>query len=83
MHREADSSSECTLKWSCSECGKQLATRASLQYHIKSQHSDERPWHCQYCAEGFMAKESLVAHERIHTGETPFKYVVMSGFFTV
>ena len=36
-------------------------------------HSKDRPFQCQTCNQGFAQKSHLTRHERIHTGDWPFK----------
>ena len=37
-------------------------------------HTEERPYTCLTCDETFIQKANLVVHERIHTGELPYKH---------
>jgi len=34
---------------------------------------DERRYKCSFCGKGFKRREHLINHERVHTGEKPFK----------
>ncbi|CAH0746873.1 unnamed protein product [Bemisia tabaci] len=61
----------------CKICRQVVNTKA-LKYHEMSKHSNKRPFQCSYCSEeskevGFMSFGLLKNHERLHTGQRPFK----------
>ncbi|XP_063984668.1 zinc finger protein 37-like [Diachasmimorpha longicaudata] len=59
-------------KVECDKCGKKLANKSSLRYHVKSMHTCERTHLCQFCGDAFISREARLIHERIHTGERPY-----------
>lgn len=66
------SGSQPDTKFQCEICNKQLSNRRTLDYHVRSYHTQERPYHCQYCTESFVSREGCLVHERHHTGEKPY-----------
>lgn len=60
---------ETTRSYGCHICGKKFGRRYDLQRHILC-HTDDRPWVCQHCQQGFRRKDALKVHlHRIHAGE--------------
>ncbi|XP_044758267.1 zinc finger protein 79-like [Coccinella septempunctata] len=66
---------------SCTECGKVLASAASLYVHLKS-HSSNKPYICGECGANFTRKYYLEVHQRTHTGERPFKCDICEKYFS-
>jgi len=56
---------ESEKRFKCSQCGKGCSSKANLQEHISSIHSDERPFVCQYlCGHACKSSGNLRKHER-------------------
>ncbi|XP_017464494.1 PREDICTED: zinc finger protein weckle-like isoform X1 [Rhagoletis zephyria] len=55
----------------CTECGKQLSTRATLNSHLLV-HSDKMPHKCDYCGRLFKRAKTLKNHLIAHTGLRPY-----------
>ena len=60
------------MKVACKFCGEEFLTTHQRRKHIQDVHTG-RTHVCQYCGKAFLGKVPLQAHERIHTGEKPFK----------
>ncbi|KAF2356889.1 Zinc finger C2H2-type [Trinorchestia longiramus] len=45
-------------------------------------HTNNFPYHCSTCGQGFLRNEGLVVHTRIHTGERPYVCVVCGKAYT-
>uniref|UniRef100_A0A8D8VYP7 Zinc finger protein 26 n=1 Tax=Cacopsylla melanoneura TaxID=428564 RepID=A0A8D8VYP7_9HEMI len=60
------------LKHKCEYCGKELASRASLQSHINHLHLNIKENVCSVCGKSFKDRYILRNHEQIHTGEKQF-----------
>ncbi|XP_064645289.1 uncharacterized protein LOC135498776 [Lineus longissimus] len=60
-----------TVNVRCDECGKDCKSKKRLRTH-KLIHQ-KMVQLCQYCGKGFVSKGKRLEHERIHTGEKPFK----------
>lgn len=37
-------------------------------------HDSKRPFECDICLKGFYVRSKLKEHERIHTGERPYRF---------
>lgn len=53
----------------CNICGKRLV---ALRYHMRTFHSDDRPFKCNVCGVSYKYKSNLESHARLHTGDRPF-----------
>ena len=56
--------------WSCSRCGKILASRAMSDLHLRSCGQKKGHW-CQECSKGYTTKQALVAHLKAKHGPAP------------
>ena len=56
--------------WSCSRCGKILASRAMSDLHLRSCGQEKGHW-CQECSKGYTTKQALVAHLKAKHGPAP------------
>lgn len=58
----------------CPHCEKKLSTRSTLIVHVKTVHSNHRPYHCQYCDLSFKQMAHLKDHSlSIHQKECKVK----------
>lgn len=55
--------------YKCTTCDKLYDKKTSLQYHMKTKHSDDRQYQCTVCTKAFAIKSDYVRHSRIHTNE--------------
>ncbi|KAK6205180.1 uncharacterized protein RJT21DRAFT_117651 [Scheffersomyces amazonensis] len=64
----------------CSECDKQFKRSEHLKRHIRSVHSNIRPFHCKFCEKKFSRSDNLAQHLKTHyrvdstTGNTNIVY---------
>ena len=64
--------------FTCTEFGCNFKTKfeSRLNRHFMKAHTDQefgKPYNCSYCPKKFAALNNLEVHERVHTGEKPFK----------
>jgi len=59
----------------CSYCNREFKQKEHLDYHIKSQHTNEKNFKCTHegCNAAFVRLRDLTIHERIHTDTRPHK----------
>lgn len=50
----------------CTECEKQFKRSEHLKRHIRSVHSNIRPFHCKYCEKKFSRSDNLAQHLKTH-----------------
>lgn len=61
-------------KYTCQQCGKQLASSGSLHNHHKSVHQEHKQFECHVCFKTFALKQKLVNHVMTeHEGQKPFQ----------
>ena len=58
--------------FTCHQCEKSFQQSGSLSAHMRSSHSDSRPFACDTCGAGFECRWRLTRHRRSHTGERPY-----------
>lgn len=56
----------------CTTCDRAFILPGHLQDHIRSQHTGERPFHCDVCGNSFSRRKLLRQHKQLH-GEKRFK----------
>lgn len=60
------------LMYVCDVCGKQLASKLTLKYHMMM-HSEDKPFTCGTCGKSFAVRTKLQLHERIHNSKKPYQ----------
>lgn len=60
-------------KFECETCFKRFSSRSLCEGHKNRVHLDIRNFICSTCGRAFTSKTNLSQHERVHTGEKPFK----------
>ncbi|KDR14541.1 zinc finger protein 432-like isoform X3 [Zootermopsis nevadensis] len=55
----------------CEVCGKQLASKLTLKYHMMS-HDGDKPFPCETCGKKFPLKTKLQLHQKIHSSKRPY-----------
>ncbi|XP_055637423.1 zinc finger protein 260-like [Toxorhynchites rutilus septentrionalis] len=58
--------------WQCDACGQLFKNKHYLQTHMKSIHSQDKPYTCSLCSLQFKWKHMLQFHLRVHTKEEPY-----------
>ena len=57
----------------CKICHKVFGTKSLLYKHLRGHTSDEKPYKCQECGQGFTLSSNLRQHRIIHRGYKPFQ----------
>ena len=57
----------------CKLCFKSYKTNGHLKDHIEIRHKNVKKFACDICKKNFGRKNTLLVHQRIHTGEKSFK----------
>uniref|UniRef100_A0A336MRL0 CSON005323 protein n=1 Tax=Culicoides sonorensis TaxID=179676 RepID=A0A336MRL0_CULSO len=71
------------MYYECNQCHKEFTKFTQLKRHISCHKVDphNRGLQCSYCERWCSTKSSLIRHERIHTGEKPFKCEICNRSF--
>lgn len=59
------------LRIECTICNRRFIDKTGLRNHMR--YHGESQWVCSICGQEYKLKAHLADHERIHTGERPFK----------
>eukprot|EP00794_Sanderia_malayensis_P014012 gene14012-15470_t len=62
-----------TQKLYCKICHKVFPTKSLLYKHLRGHSSDEKPYKCPECGQGFTLSSNLRQHRIIHRGYKPFQ----------
>ena len=65
----------------CSQCERRFKSTSHLTYHVRSVHTQERPYQCPDCQKSFHQLVKLKRHRLQHTGERPFSCEVCGKTF--
>jgi len=68
-----DSSTNVEGKLRCKICNEIFATKSLLYKHLRGHTSDEKPFKCSECGQGFTLSSNLRQHRIIHRGYKPFQ----------
>lgn len=70
--------------FSCPECEEKFTTQGHRKDHLRSFHSNEKPFECKFegCGQSFARKNVLKVHTRTHTKERPYVCVTCNARFT-
>lgn len=58
---------------SCKICKQYFPTKSTLYKHLRGHTSDEKPFKCNECGQGFTLSSNLRQHRIIHRGYKPFQ----------
>ncbi|EDV94095.1 zinc finger protein 3 homolog [Drosophila grimshawi] len=54
--------------YQCDKCGKTFKVKAQYKSHLKTRHTDYKPYKCHLCPKEYPYRESLLTHMTVHTG---------------
>ncbi|XP_065663265.1 zinc finger protein 484 isoform X1 [Hydra vulgaris] len=72
-HSIIDEQLPSTRNLSCKICKKVFPTKSTLYKHLRGHPSDEKPFKCSECGQGFTLSSNLRQHRIIHRGYKPFQ----------
>ena len=72
-HSVVDEQLPSTRNLSCKICKKVFPTKSTLYKHLRGHPSDEKPFKCSECGQGFTLSSNLRQHRIIHRGYKPFQ----------
>lgn len=74
-HLEKEHKLSCTKEkrlFKCQTCDRDFKSMVHRRVHIERDHLQVRNHKCDSCDKDFYAKDDLICHKRVHTGEKPF-----------